>query len=116
MRGDIYIDHFKKRLETRLAELTQGLEDGRGATAPLELDQARVGRVSRMDAMQQRAMAQAAARLAGAEEARIRKAMDRIRAGDYGYCTNCDEKIPEKRLDFDPSVLFCIGCARASES
>lgn len=116
MRDDIDIDQFKNRLESRLAELIQDLEDGRESTAPLELDQARVGRVSRMDAMQQRAMAQAAARLAGAEKVRIRKALDRIRTGDYGYCTHCDEEVPEKRLRFDPSVLFCVECAQAAES
>ncbi len=116
MREDIDIDFFKKQLESRLAELTEGLEAGKDGTAPLELDQGRVGRVSRMDAMQQRAMAQAAARLADAEKTRILQALDRIRSGDYGYCTHCDEDISEKRLRFDPSVLFCIECARAAES
>lgn len=115
MRGDIDIHSFEKRLNKRLEEITANLEAGKSSASPVELDQARVGRVSRMDAMQQQAMAQAAARLAGAEQARIRKALDRVRSGDYGYCMNCDEKIAEKRLAFDPSVLFCIDCARAAE-
>lgn len=115
MRGDIDIPYFEKRLKTRLEEITTGLEAGKKGAAPVELDQARVGRVSRMDAMQQQAMAQAAARLAGMEKIRIQKALDRVRSGDYGYCMNCDEKIAEKRLQFDPSILFCIDCARAAE-
>lgn len=115
MRRDIDNEYFKNRLKERLAEITAGLEGGRDGEAPVELDQARVGRVSRMDAMQQQAMAKAAARLAGMEKTRIQKALIRMEAGDYGYCVNCDEDIAEKRLQFDPSVLFCIECARAAE-
>lgn len=115
MRRDIDNEHFKHRLKERLAEITAGLEGSRDGESPVELDQARVGRISRMDAMQQQAVAKAAARLAGMEKARIQKALIRMETGDYGYCVNCDEKIAEKRLQFDPSVLFCIECARAAE-
>ncbi|MFP3980761.1 MAG: TraR/DksA family transcriptional regulator [Desulfobacterales bacterium] len=116
MRDDIDIAYFKKRLEERLAEIDKDLAGGRQSAAPVELDQARVGRVSRMDAMQQQAMAQAAQRSAKTEKMRVYKALDRIRSGDFGYCMNCDEEIAEKRLRFDPSVLFCVECARAAES
>ena len=116
MRGDIDMNYFEQRLRDRLEEITAGLEAGKKGVAPVELDQSRIGRVSRMDAMQQQALAQAAARLAGAEKARIQKALDRMKSGDFGYCVNCEEDIPEKRLHFDPSVLFCVACARAAES
>ncbi|MDT8274424.1 MAG: TraR/DksA C4-type zinc finger protein, partial [Desulfomonilia bacterium] len=84
--------------------------------APVELDQARVGRLSRMDAMQQQAMAQAAARLSENERQRIEAALKRIETGEYGYCVVCDEEIAEGRLHFDPSVLTCISCARKAET
>jgi DnaK suppressor protein len=111
MRDDIDIDYFKKRLEMRLQELS----DGRQEVRPLELDQSRVGRLSRMDAMQQQAMTQAAARLAAMEEQRIRTALKRMAGGDYGYCMHCDEKIADGRLQADPSLLTCIACARATD-
>jgi len=112
MRDDIDIEYFRKRLEQRLKVLT----DGQKADRPLELDQSRVGRLSRMDAMQQQAMAQAAARLTAMEEQRIRTALKRMAAGDYGYCMNCDEEIAEGRLQADPSALTCIACARAADA
>lgn len=111
MSDSIDLEYFKKRLEQRLKELT----DGQKAVRPLELDQSRVGRLSRMDAMQQQAMTQAAARLAAREEQRIRTALNRMAAGDYGYCMHCDEEIAEGRLQVDPSVLTCIACARAAD-
>lgn len=111
MRDDIDLEFFKKRLEDRLDAI---IGDPK-ATAPVELDQARVGRLSRMDAMQQQAMSQAAARLAEAEKNRIRMALGRMQSGDYGYCVNCEEEIAEGRLRVDPSLLTCISCARATE-
>jgi DnaK suppressor protein len=107
----IDLEYFKKRLERRLKELV----DSRKVNRPPELDPSRVGRLSRMDAMQQQAMSQAAARLAAMEEQRIRTALDRMASGDYGYCMNCDEEIAEGRLRVDPSILTCIACARAAD-
>ena len=73
MRDDIDLKYFNKRLEERLKAITAGQERQKMEAAPVELDQARVGRLSRMDAMQQQAMFQAAARLT----ARYGKGKDR---------------------------------------
>ena len=112
MGDDLDLDYFKKRLEERHREILTGQEAKRRDTAPVELDQARVGRLSRMDAMQQQAMAKAAARLVDIERQRIQTALRRIEDEEYGYCIFCDEEIAEKRLRFDPSLLTCISCAQ----
>jgi len=98
-------------LELRLKKIT----DSQKAIRPLELDQSRVGRLSRMDAMQQQAMTQAAAGLTAMEEQRIRTALDRLACGEYGYCIICEEEIAEGRLQVDPSFLTCIACARTAD-
>ena len=116
MREDIDPAVFEKRLRQRLKDINAEMEQAKSHSGPVELDQARMGRVSRMDAMQQQAMSQAAQRLSKMEKNRILKALDRIKSGDYGYCVNCEEEISEKRLAFDPSVMFCIGCAKAAEN
>ena len=107
--------YFRKRLEERRAALL-GLKKAGKSGAPVELDQTRVGRLSRMDAMQQQAMAQAAARLNDLELQRIEAGLKRIDSGAYGHCVVCDEMIAEGRLCFDPSVLTCIACAREAEA
>ena len=112
MRNDIDLQYFKKRLEERLEEIIAAQESRKKEVAPVELDQARVGRLSRMDAMQQQAMSQAAARLADLERQRIQSVLGRMQSGDYGYCIICDEEIAEGRLRFDPSILTCISCAK----
>jgi DnaK suppressor protein len=109
MRKDIDIGHFQKRLEDRLAELTE--RGSSGADEPVELDQSRVGRLSRMDSMQNQAMARHGARLAEQEMSRIRAALALMESGDYGYCIRCDEEIAKGRLEFDPSLMICVDCA-----
>ena len=46
-----------------------------------------------------------------AEIARIRAALDRIRAGSYGICTRCGAPISRDRLDILPETPFCRHCA-----
>jgi DnaK suppressor protein len=115
MRDDIDLKYFKRSLEERLKAITAGQERQKKDTAPVELDQARVGRLSRMDAMQQQAMSQAVARLTDMERQRIQSALGRMDSGDYGYCVLCDETIAEGRLRFDPSILTCISCAKDAD-
>jgi DnaK suppressor protein len=111
MRDDIDQEYFKQRLKARLQEIT----GNRKIIEPVNLDQSRVGRLSRMDAMLQQEMAQAAARISSNEERRIRVALDRMASGDFGYCILCDEEISEGRLRVDPSALTCIACAQTTE-
>ena len=47
-----------------------------------------------------------------AEMNRIKSSLRRIDDGEYGYCAKCDEEIPAKRLNLDPSLDHCVNCAR----
>ncbi len=111
MSDTIDLAYFKERLVDRLKTIAKDQKPIR----PVQLDQARVGRLSRMDAMQQQAMTKAAARLTAIEKQRIRTALNRMDSGEYGYCIHCGEEIAEGRLRVDPSALVCIACARSAE-
>lgn len=115
MWDDISTEDYKKRLIERQNTIRENRDARKKDTVPVTLDQTRVGRLSRMDAMQQREMSQASARLISLERQRIKSALSRIESGDYGYCILCDEEIGEKRLQFDPSILTCISCAEKEE-
>ena len=75
-----------------------------------------MGRLSRMDAMQQQAMSQATNQRRQLKLAQIESALTRIENDDYGYCTECDEAINPKRLEFNPTATLCIQCASDKES
>ena len=82
-----------------------------GSRDPVQLDQTSVGRLSRMDAMQQQAMALATERRRASALARIEAALARIETGEYGWCTQCGEAIASGRLALDPAVPTCVDCA-----
>ena len=100
----------------RLREDLLGLsEENAEQSAVVELDQGKVGRLSRMDAMQAQAMAQETHRRREAKLRDVDAALQRIEEGEYGHCLNCDEPINPKRLAVDPKASFCIECANEDE-
>lgn len=99
----------KRLLQTR-AEIEQQDEATRCDRAPVELDQTSVGRLSRMDALQVQAMAQAGRKRRTIELQRIEAALARIEAGEFGACVRCGEDIPPARLEIDPAIAVCLNC------
>lgn len=81
--------------------------------APVTLDQQAVGRVSRMDAMQMQAMAQASESRRQTALVRLDAALKRLDAGDYGLCAKCGEDVEVRRLTLDPATPLCASCAGA---
>lgn len=104
-------DEARALLDARLEELKRQDALAAGATAPVTLEQDSVGRLSRVDALQQQAMALAAQRRREAERNRIEAAMRRIREGEYGYCLSCGEAIAEARMRSNPAASRCVTCA-----
>lgn len=104
-------DKARRRLAARKAELMELSDLSADARAPVELDQQAVGRLSRMDALQNQAMQQAAERARKRDLVRIEMAERRLAEGDYGYCEDCGEEIPDGRLKIDPMAERCVGCA-----
>ena len=107
--------HTEDRLHALREELLLQKEQTAEDKAPVELDQARLGRLSRMDAMQQQAMALELDRRRDVQLKRVEGAFLRLEKGTYGECARCNERIDEKRMDNDPTVFFCIVCARQVE-
>lgn len=104
-------DHFRATLLTLQRELLAVSSTGQEAAQTVELDQTAVGRVSRMDALQQQAMAQAAQQRRHIQLQRIESALQRLENGKFGWCVRCGEEISRKRLDVDPTAPLCIACA-----
>jgi len=99
------------RLQEKRSELEKSSEISSKARAPVTLDQQSVGRLSRMDAMQQQAMSNATEMKRKLDLVRVEAAERRLRDGEYGYCNDCGEEIPDGRLKIDPMVETCVNCA-----
>ena len=101
LRGDLLA------LKDEIARtLTSSAESGE----PVALDQTAVGRISRMDAMQVQAMAQANLRSLKLRLDLIGQALRLVEEDEYGTCRRCEEPIGYRRLKARPESPFCLSC------
>lgn len=102
----------RKALEALREQVLAATEQGAEAAKPVELDQQRMGRLSRMDALQGQEMARAAERRRETEIRKIDAALARLDSDEYGWCVRCGEEIAPERLRLDLAVPVCIDCAK----
>lgn len=105
----LQLEELHDDLNKLLQQLSKQLE-GDESSNPVVLDQQLVGRVSRIDAIQQQQMAKANRQQAISQLIRIEKALLTFSEGEYGYCQNCDEVINFLRLKACPDTPFCVSC------
>ena len=104
------LDTFRQALISLRNEIEQLNNANREAAGTVALDKSKVGRLSRMDALQAQQMAQETARRRQIQLQKIDSALRRMDAGEYGYCHICGDEIGVARLGFDPASTRCIGC------
>lgn len=110
-RTDIDTKALRRRMEQDREALRHDAEVTAAERATVVLDQTSVGRLSRMDALQNQAMQLETERRREVEIARIDAALKRMDEGDYGDCVSCGEEITAKRLNMDPATPVCVDCA-----
>jgi len=106
------ISSFRSKLKSDLLALESEDALGLESQKTVALDQQSVGRLSRMDALQQQAMAKATSARRTQQRQRIVATLARIEEGEFGYCAECGDDISLKRLALDPTVPTCINCAK----
>lgn len=100
----------RERLAMLMAQVEGDLAMAQESAGTVELDQSSVGRLSRMDALQQQAMAQASIQRLTVRKRRIVAALDRVACGTYGCCCECGGAVEADRLACDATTLFCADC------
>ena len=109
------ITYLGKQLQMKAAELEAQINESRQNTEPVTLDQQSVGRVSRIDAIQQQQMAVANREQSILLLKRISAALRRVESDTYGYCLQCEETIGYARLKAQPFASHCLDCQSALE-
>jgi DnaK suppressor protein len=107
-------EHLHAQLEAVAVELTGLLATRSDRTATVDLDQP-IGRLSRMDAIQQQKMAQAQIRRHELRLQQVEQALSTFEETEYGQCRKCEEPIGFRRLQARPETPFCIDCQGAIE-
>jgi len=110
------LEQLHNSLEAKKQELEAQLISSEPDTKPVTLDQQSVGRVSRIDAIQQQQMALANQQQSALLLQRVELALHRIDCSEYGYCLQCEEPIALARLQAQPFASLCLDCQSASEN
>ena len=97
-------------LEKLKIELTSLVELTAKSAQTVDLEQP-IGRLSRMDALQNQQMAQANERAHADRLDRVHRALEAMDHGRYGVCESCREAIPFERLKPLPEARICVDCS-----
>lgn len=106
---------LKEALQNLVGELDDQLRASSEAAKPVALDQTAVGRVSRIDAIQQQKMVEANRQALRLRLQQVHSALQRFEGDVYGECAECGEEVGYARLKARPESLFCIACQQARE-
>jgi DnaK suppressor protein len=105
------IEQLQQKILKLKAELEETSETAHAASSTVALDQSAIGRVSRIDALQQQQIALESERRRQHTFAQIEGALVRIENGNFGDCYVCGEGIEIKRLQLNPLLTRCLHCA-----
>ena len=105
---------LRDKLVALEGELRVAVEAAAEGARPVDLDEP-IGRLSRMEAIQQKEMASANRATLQTRLRQTAAALKRIQSDEYGLCTACEEPIGFKRLVARPESPMCLGCQSARE-
>ena len=112
--SDAQREELGARLRALVEELEAALESSREGAEVVSLDQP-IGRLSRMDAIQQQKMAEASRRQQTLRLGQVRVALAALEEDEYGLCRACEEPIGFRRLSARPETPFCLRCQGGRE-
>lgn len=105
------IEHLTGALDRTLRKLERSMRTTEEAARPVELDQAAVGRLSRIDSLQNQGLTRNLQQREQAKLGQVTTAFQRIEAGTYGICTECGADIAFERLEIFPETPTCTACS-----
>ena len=100
---------IEKLIRKEIEKTEKSIEDYKEMTQPIEPDDA-IGRVSRMDAINNKSVMEAALRSAQRKLNDLQDVLRRVNGNDFGICINCKKPIPIQRILLVPQAQICMNC------
>ncbi len=101
---------IKEKINSEIAKVTVKIEELRELTKPIAPDCA-IGRISRMDAINNKTINENALRKAENKLKGLEVALQNVNDTDFGICVKCRKSIPLGRILLMPHSRFCVHCA-----
>lgn len=101
---------IKKKIQEEITKTEQLVADYKEQSKPVSLDNS-IGRISRMDAINNKSITESALRQAESKLSKLYQALDNINKPDFGKCIKCKQPIPLGRILLMPQSNKCVNCA-----
>lgn len=105
------VDEIREKIEEEISKTKLLIADYKEQSKPVTLDNS-IGRISRMDAINNKSITESALRQAEAKLSKLHHAKDNIGKSDFGKCIKCQQTIPIGRILLMPESNKCVNCAR----
>jgi len=103
-------DKLRGRLKEQLQSAQKDIKELEKLTQPIKPENS-LGRISRMDAINNKSVAEAALRNKKKKIAQMNLALRSIDNEGFGVCEKCKQPIQPARLMFMPESTKCVRCA-----
>ena len=104
-------NELKQRLLDEISKTELLIKEYQEMTKPIAPDVA-IGRISRMDAINNKSVTEAALRQAEEKLRNLQRVLSKIDDKDFGICLKCNKPIPLGRILIRPESLYCVNCAK----
>lgn len=108
--SEINKTEIKAKIEKELIKTQKQILEYRELSRPVEPENA-IGRISRMDAINNKSVNEAALRKAENKLVKLKEALKRIDDKGFGICIRCGEAISLGRILFVPQTQTCVKCS-----
>ncbi len=103
-------DSVKAKILKAIGETKVSIKSYEGLTQPIAPENA-IGRISRMDAINNKSVNVAALNKAKQKLKNLQIALSNIDDNAFGICGKCNNQIPLGRILLVPQSRFCVNCA-----
>lgn len=104
-------EEIRAKVQEEIRKTEQLIIDYKDQSKPVSLDNS-IGRISRMDAINNKSITEAALRKAEEKLSRLNQALEKVGSKDFGICIKCKQPIPLGRILLMPESNRCVNCAR----
>jgi len=111
MMDEKTINEIKEKIIIEIDKTEKSIVEYKEITKPIAPENA-IGRISRMDAINNKSVAEAALRTAEDKLDKLNYMLKQVGTDDFGICAKCKKAIPIGRILLMPQSRHCVNCAQ----
>ena len=104
-------EEIREKIQDEITKTEGLISEYKEQSKPVSPENA-IGRISRMDAINNKSITESALRTAEGKLIKLKKALEKVGTKDFGVCVNCKKPIPIGRILLMPESSKCVNCAR----